>query len=80
VHGDVFPGADVVLGDVEAEVWERTATVPREQKAALARGRVLVVGPPEEPPEHGGLLVAAGCRFCGFTLFCRVDAVEEAAR
>ena len=25
-------------------------------------------------------LVAAGCRFCGFTLFCRVDAVEEAPR
>ncbi len=77
VHGDVFPGADVVLGDAEPEVWERMAAVAREQKAALAAGRVLV-GSPEEPSEDDGLLVAAGCRFCGFALFCRVDAVEEA--
>jgi hypothetical protein len=55
------------------------ATVAREQKAALAQGRVLV-GSLEEPPADGGLLVAAGCRFCGFRLFCRVDAVEEAPR
>ena len=76
VHPGVFPGADVVLGPTETEVWQGLEEAVLKGRQALAEGVVDVGLPEGDWTEDRGLLVPAACSFCGYRLFCRIDQAE----
>lgn len=79
VHRGVFPGAEVVTGPDEREVWLTAERYLREE-LGLVSGMTLRTGFPEkrfkaaqEAGEECGFFLPAPCRFCSLSLFCGVE-------
>lgn len=75
VHRGLLPGAIVVPGPAEGELWAELWPHGQARRAAVSAGAVAV-GLPEEGWRAGlpETPLPAPCRFCDFGLFCRVDA------
>lgn len=81
VHRGLLPGAIVVPGPAEGELWAELWPHGQARRAAVSAGAVAV-GTPEEEWRAGltGTPLPAPCRFCDYGLFCRVDAAGHSGR
>ena len=75
VHRGLLPGAIVVPGPAEGELWAELWPHGQARRAAVSAGAVAV-GLPEEGWRAGlpETPLPAPCRFCDYGLFCRVAA------
>jgi hypothetical protein len=71
VHGDEFPGATIVDGPDERDVWKKVVEVVGLKRKALSSGKA-VLGTPEEKKVAPDFIYAP-CRYCELDLFCRTS-------
>lgn len=81
VHRGLLPGAIVVPGPAEAELWEELWPQAQTHRAAVGAG-VVAVGVPEEHWRAGvpGAPLPAPCHFCDYGLFCGVAGAARRSR
>ena len=79
VHRGVFPGAQVVSGPDETEVWKNAERYLGKELELLS-DLILRTGLPEKQfkeveksGEKCGFFLHAPCRYCSFALFCGAD-------